>query len=468
MAGLQLLSLIVLLNVGVYAQAATEECLDSLTGCECMRMWTYAGQIYSGCANPDNNPNGAWCFVDTAKTPCPSAQNGRDFCSNDCQQKSDLCGAEISEYGNADDGFCACSSCSLGFVETELLINTTDCSDAASIQCDVVALLAFKNGLKDGEEKFTNWDGSDPCKWQFVTCENVGKKQKRVVALEVEGEAYKLDGYLPGDFSVMKFLKRFSLWNEGEGELIYGNLPAEFSELLDLEEIKISQNQLTGTLHKEWSTLTNLSRFWAWQNKFSGSLPVEFSTWVNMQEFQVYDTRINGTIPEEYSTWDQMQILSLGGNALEGKLPESITAWKDLKVLEMAENRMTGQLKQEYSVFSNLTQYILENNYFTGTLPVEYSEFSDISNFNIAFNMLTGNLPIEFSEWTEIQSLRISSNDFQGFFPEEWSTLLKLSSFYAADNELCAPLPVWLDPYEVEYFSDNGDFEDVIFGTQGC
>eukprot|EP01026_Neomeris_dumetosa_P050022 TRINITY_DN43787_c0_g1_i3.p2 TRINITY_DN43787_c0_g1~~TRINITY_DN43787_c0_g1_i3.p2 ORF type:complete len:176 (-),score=7.02 TRINITY_DN43787_c0_g1_i3:31-558(-) len=151
--------------VWMVESGSDEECLSSLTGCECMRMWTYGGQIYSGCANPDNNPNGAWCFIDPAQTPCPQAQDGRDFCSADCQQSSDLCGAEVSEYGSPDSGMCVCSRCSLGFVETALLINTTDCSDASSIECDVVALLAFKNGLKDGEEKLTNWIGSDPCEW---------------------------------------------------------------------------------------------------------------------------------------------------------------------------------------------------------------------------------------------------------------------------------------------------------------
>eukprot|EP00798_Chlamydomonas_sp_ICE-L_P016534 gene16534-22762_t len=42
----------------------------TLSGCDCLDTWTYQGLTFGGvCANPDNDPLGAWCFVDNKTCP---------------------------------------------------------------------------------------------------------------------------------------------------------------------------------------------------------------------------------------------------------------------------------------------------------------------------------------------------------------------------------------------------------------
>lgn len=37
-----------------------------LNDCQCMPSWSYGGSSFQGCANPDNDPNGSWCFTTSA------------------------------------------------------------------------------------------------------------------------------------------------------------------------------------------------------------------------------------------------------------------------------------------------------------------------------------------------------------------------------------------------------------------
>eukprot|EP01025_Chloroclados_australasicus_P029624 TRINITY_DN2961_c0_g1_i6.p1 TRINITY_DN2961_c0_g1~~TRINITY_DN2961_c0_g1_i6.p1 ORF type:complete len:651 (-),score=82.01 TRINITY_DN2961_c0_g1_i6:1184-2980(-) len=76
-------------------------CSTTVADCQCLSSWTVGsgGEEYSGCANPDNDPNGPWCRVDPAT--CTGAPNGkdRDYCYPSCSQYIDLQTAseELSE-----------------------------------------------------------------------------------------------------------------------------------------------------------------------------------------------------------------------------------------------------------------------------------------------------------------------------------------------------------------------------------
>eukprot|EP01025_Chloroclados_australasicus_P011622 TRINITY_DN15082_c0_g2_i3.p1 TRINITY_DN15082_c0_g2~~TRINITY_DN15082_c0_g2_i3.p1 ORF type:complete len:387 (-),score=30.48 TRINITY_DN15082_c0_g2_i3:285-1445(-) len=49
---------------------------DTVHGCSCLDSWSYGGQLYSGCQNPDGDLLGRWCVVDTES--CTS-QNVEDL-----------------------------------------------------------------------------------------------------------------------------------------------------------------------------------------------------------------------------------------------------------------------------------------------------------------------------------------------------------------------------------------------------
>eukprot|EP01026_Neomeris_dumetosa_P072647 TRINITY_DN7403_c0_g1_i3.p1 TRINITY_DN7403_c0_g1~~TRINITY_DN7403_c0_g1_i3.p1 ORF type:complete len:633 (-),score=91.76 TRINITY_DN7403_c0_g1_i3:446-2257(-) len=68
-------------------------CKTTLAGCKCLNKWTYdgsgQGQEFEGCANPDKDPQGPWCFIDTST--CMGSPNGKDadYCDPLCQTNAD-------------------------------------------------------------------------------------------------------------------------------------------------------------------------------------------------------------------------------------------------------------------------------------------------------------------------------------------------------------------------------------------
>ena len=51
---------------------ARRKCLWPGAGCDCKANWTYAGETWHGCANPDDDWPSPWCYINT-KTCLPGA-----------------------------------------------------------------------------------------------------------------------------------------------------------------------------------------------------------------------------------------------------------------------------------------------------------------------------------------------------------------------------------------------------------
>eukprot|EP01026_Neomeris_dumetosa_P039164 TRINITY_DN3208_c0_g2_i3.p2 TRINITY_DN3208_c0_g2~~TRINITY_DN3208_c0_g2_i3.p2 ORF type:complete len:357 (+),score=57.58 TRINITY_DN3208_c0_g2_i3:76-1071(+) len=50
-------------------------CPSSLSGCMCQQSWSHDGIPFQGCANPDNDPSGHWCYIQGTFSSCNNAQN---------------------------------------------------------------------------------------------------------------------------------------------------------------------------------------------------------------------------------------------------------------------------------------------------------------------------------------------------------------------------------------------------------
>eukprot|EP01025_Chloroclados_australasicus_P065413 TRINITY_DN8913_c0_g2_i4.p1 TRINITY_DN8913_c0_g2~~TRINITY_DN8913_c0_g2_i4.p1 ORF type:complete len:571 (-),score=72.72 TRINITY_DN8913_c0_g2_i4:3381-5093(-) len=67
------------------------KCSSTLAGCQCqLPDWTFqiSGEVYVGCANPDNDQNGPWCLVDERTCEGSPAGKGYDYCDPTCLEDS--------------------------------------------------------------------------------------------------------------------------------------------------------------------------------------------------------------------------------------------------------------------------------------------------------------------------------------------------------------------------------------------
>eukprot|EP01023_Acetabularia_acetabulum_P022755 TRINITY_DN22335_c0_g1_i5.p1 TRINITY_DN22335_c0_g1~~TRINITY_DN22335_c0_g1_i5.p1 ORF type:complete len:425 (-),score=75.12 TRINITY_DN22335_c0_g1_i5:234-1508(-) len=51
---------------------------QTIGGCTCRDLWTFEGQQYNACQNPDNDLIGNWCMIHEDQISCPSAKEMKD------------------------------------------------------------------------------------------------------------------------------------------------------------------------------------------------------------------------------------------------------------------------------------------------------------------------------------------------------------------------------------------------------
>ncbi|XP_021892498.1 receptor protein kinase TMK1-like [Carica papaya] len=125
------------------------------------------------------------------------------------------------------------------------------CQSKEGIPCDpqVMALIAFLDGLNYPSRLVSSWSGNDPCgsSWLGLGCNSNGN----IVTLNVPN--YNLNG----------------------------TLSPSVSELDSLTQIKLQSNHLTGSIPKSWATLKSLKTLDLSGNNIAPPLP-DFSSTVNL------------------------------------------------------------------------------------------------------------------------------------------------------------------------------------------
>ena len=155
---------------------------------------------------------------------------------------------------------------------------------------DCKALLASRGALVGG--RYLRWDASRPVShWSLVHVESTidersagdgdSTTDQANQSLRVTGLYLStcLDGHLPAQIGDLEELRAIRLPGESCGGTpsLSGGLPPEWGELTKLEELDLSDNELTGPVPPEWANLTNLTRLDLTGNFLTGCIGPEFS-----------------------------------------------------------------------------------------------------------------------------------------------------------------------------------------------
>jgi len=93
---------------------------------------------------------------------------------------------------------------------------------------------------------------------------------------------------------------------------------------------------------------------------------------------------------------------------------------------------------------SNLVDVDIRNNNFSGTIPTSISSLQNLEEYKISGNNFTGSIPSQITNLPELRALFLFNNQFTGLLPRELlSTDIRFFSFEPSDktasNALCAP-----------------------------
>jgi len=134
-------------------------------------------------------------------------------------------------------------------------------------------------------------------------------------------------------------------------------VPDYVFKLTNLEELNISNNQITGNLPVEIRNLKNLRVLSADDNLMTG-IPAEIGQLPSLQVFSINNNLLAG-IPKEMGQAKNLRTLDLSNNQLTG-LPNELASLENLETLNLSGNQY---LEQDFDSIKNSlpnVNYILE------------------------------------------------------------------------------------------------------------
>ena len=215
-------------------------------------------------------------------------------------------------------------------------------------------------------------------------------------------------------------------------EILYDDwkqLPPEIGQLLNLQSLNLSSNQLS-ELPPEIGQLAKLQSLDFSFNHLS-ELPSEIGQLANLQSLNLSSNQLS-ELPLEIGQLSSLQSLDFSFNHLS-ELPSEIGQLSSLQSLDLHNNQL-DVLPAEIGDLANLQSLDLRNNQLS-ELPPEIRDLTNLESLNLNNNQLS-ELPLEIGDLANLESLDLNDNQLRKL-PAEIEQLTKLKSLDLRGNQLC-------------------------------
>ena len=249
---------------------------------------------------------------------------------------------------------------------------------------------------------------------------------------------------------------------------LVGTLPDELGSLINLRELRLSSNELSGTI-PDLSGLTGLTRLELSYNELSGTIP-DLGNLTSLQYMNLRNNELSGTIPD-LSGLTGLRELTLIENKLTGKIP-NLSGLTNLTRLELEDNLLSGEIP-DLSDLTNLKYLYLSRNGLTGEIPASLNSLTKLETLYLPGNQLSGTIP-DLSSLTALKYLDLKENLLRGEIPASLSSLTNLQELFLWGNQLSGPIPNLNNFFNMQYMdlSQNlleGEIPDLgnLHGLKG-
>ncbi|MGK3734220.1 MAG: hypothetical protein ACI8RD_004160 [Bacillariaceae sp.] len=190
---------------------------------------------------------------------------------------------------------------------------------------------------------------TDECTWfassKAAPCNDNGMYER------IDIQDLMLGGYLPSELSLLSnSLKHIVL----DGNGLEGSIPTEFSDLSNLESLRLRRNNLNGQINIDFDLISNLKILELGKNQFTGRIPDDLLGLVSLTELHLDYNLLSSDIPWDIGDLDSLVKLALSDNNLTGWVPSSLSDLRNLQVLTLGNNDLTGSLPKEICRFKNM------------------------------------------------------------------------------------------------------------------
>ncbi|KAM3239177.1 hypothetical protein P3L10_014211 [Capsicum annuum] len=218
-------------------------------------------------------------------------------------------------------------------------------------------------------------------------------------------------------------------------------IPQEIGNLVNLAELAMEINQITGLVPISILNISSLQLFSLSMNNFSGFLPQEISNLTKMQNLQIGDNKLIAEIPKEISNLVELEVLDLSGNSFSGSLDMEIFNISGVRVISISNNNLSGSLPPNMcSLLPNIEKFYMNDlTNLVGTIPHSISNCSELAILELSNYQLSGLIPNSLGHLAHLQFLNLERNNLTSD-----STLSFLTSLTSCRN--LTFLSVYLNP----------------------
>ena len=272
-------------------------------------------------------------------------------------------------------------------------------------QTDSLALVAVYNASDGPNWSKNKWDLTQPMdKWPAVTLTD-----GRVTALKLSTSGVitkewtlpaeigdlveltdlrinsnKLTGELPETLYDLEKLEFLYFQNDN----LTGALSSKIGQLTELTQLYIDRNaNMTGGIPKEIGKLKKLARINISQTGIGGEIPAELGQCDALLQFMAFKTNLSGTLPD---IWDMpvLQTVMLHTNpGITGPLPSSLSKLKPLEngtapSIQIYDCNLTGSIPASFAELPESTwQVYVNDNKMSGTIPAVVAAHKNFSRW---------------------------------------------------------------------------------------
>lgn len=356
---------------------------------------------------------------------------------------------------------------------TELISNI----NGKSIECskpDREALIAFRNGLNDPENRLESWKGPNCCQWRGVGCENttgavtaidlhnpypLGEQGFWNLSGEISPSLTKLkslryldlsyntfnDIPVPDFFGSLKKLQYLNLSNSGFGDMLPPSLGNMSSlQYLDMENLNLIVDSLEwvgglvslkhlamnsvdlSSVKSDWFKILNKLRYLTELHMsycgLSGSISSSPMT-LNFTLLSVIDLSGNH-FHSQFPNWlvniSSLTLITMSECDLYGRIPLGLGDLPILHMLDLSGNEnLSASCSQLFRRgWSRMEVLILAENKIHGKLPSSMGNMSSLAYFDLYENNVEGGIPSSIGSLCKLTFFRLSGNNLNGTLPE--------------------------------------------------
>eukprot|EP00257_Ricinus_communis_P024592 XP_025012006.1 receptor-like protein EIX2 [Ricinus communis] len=256
----------------------------------------------------------------------------------------------------------------------------------------------------------------------------------------------QLSGHLPNHLGQFKNLTYLSL----SGNSISGPIPLSIGDLKFMKLLDLSQNNLNKTLPLSFGELAELETVDHSYNSLRGDVSEShFARLTKLWKFDASGNQLRLRVDPNWSPPPYLYYLDLGSWNLGPEFPGPLPyIYSNARALYLSNNSFSGPISKFLCHKMNELRFLevldLGDNHLSGELPDCWMSWDGLVVINLSNNNLSGTIPRSIGGLSRLESLHLRNNTLTGEIPPSLRNCTGLSTLDLGQNQLVGNIPRWI------------------------